>query len=59
MSKDSRSKKKARDADRWLSANTPAARTSDAPGYPCPRCGSDIGHPAQQVDHNATVHGGR
>lgn len=55
MSKDRRSKKKAKDADRWLSANAP--KTADTP---CTRCGrlinaADLG----QHFHDAHLGGGR
>jgi hypothetical protein len=52
MSKDS-AKKRAKAAARWTASARPPA---PKPEYACVRCGADIGHPAQQADHNATVH---
>lgn len=59
MAKGGKAKRKqAKEADRWVSANAPKPRTSDVPGYPCPRCGTDLGHPANQGDHNQLAHQG-
>jgi len=55
MAKRETTRKRSKNADRWVTANAPRPRT----GYECARCGADIGSPANLPDHHDAAHLGR